>query len=466
MTPTPQEPCAGAETLDVSWNVKIKMASFWQGAVAHAPIFVRERWPVEDHAFAVAVDQRTRDAMLSLGLVATLALHVIALPIEWLVATEAILAYLAPAHVIITLAVAGALFLRHRSLRLFRLAGVGVILTTIASYAWVLHLSVATEKMLLPESGAAHILIVAGLLVFMPYLGRWLAVTLITTFALTAAALGSTPGVASWLVVLGIATAVGLLIGQSVMRILLSGAMTNYRRLTKIAPPHLVRESTLSGRPFEELCAPTSRRCVCISLSWVDYEMLAAFLPPYVVEAELRLYYKFCTELLRGALRTDAFYLDATVDEVFVVAYETTNATLDQTWARALSFVELLFEARRRRRPPFAGASLAVGISRGEAWVGMVGPEAYRKTTGLGEVPGRAARLRQIARQLGKSRGLRDRLVLDPADVHGASPAAAFPRVTLDPGACVKDLELREVCLYEGRLNWATPPLQPGADAA
>ncbi len=433
--------------------------------MAHAPIFT-ERWPVEDHAFASAVAQRTRDAMLTLGLVGSLVFHILALPVEWLVATEAIAAYLIPAHVVVALAVAATLFLRERSLPLYRLAGVSVLWVNVASYSWVLHLSVATEKMLLPEAGAAHILIVAMHFVFMPFLGRWLAATLVTTFALAAAAVGSMPSFGSWFLALISATAVGLLIGHSVMRILLSGAMTNYRRLTKIAPPHLVREATLSGRPFEELCTPRSRRCVCISLGWVDYEMLAAFLPPYVVEAELRLYYKFCTELLRGALRTDAFYLDATVDEVFVVAYETPEATLDQTWARALSFVELLFEARRRRRPPFAAASLAVGISRGEAWVGLVGPEAYRKTTGLGEMPGRAARLRQIARELGRSRGLRDRLVVDPADAHVGSPAAGFSRTTLDPGARVKDLELSEVCCYEGRINWATSPLQSGADVA
>jgi class 3 adenylate cyclase len=228
-------------------------------------------------------------------------------------------------------------------------------------------------------------------------------------------------------------------------------ASRGFRVKTMIAPAHIVEKSAGREDEIELMFAPERNYAVCISINWRNFEELAATLPALEIASVLETYYQLVERLLTECIHGGAYYCDTMVDEMFVIVFspEALGDPLPLTDA-------VLFARRLLRERPAAIANLSqidIGISSGETLIGILGPKGHRKTTGLGETPGRAARLKSLGELLRQERGHLDRLIIDAASQTMLTGQSGFIKLPLGAERKVRDLDDRYVYFWEHKPN-------------
>ncbi len=230
-------------------------------------------------------------------------------------------------------------------------------------------------------------------------------------------------------------------------------AQREFKIRRQIAPLTVVRRSTEDPRPIDEVFAPAMRPTVCVSSDWRNYQSLSSTLTPEALAAALNAYYEMCERVLAEVAPNGDYYSDWIADELFIVFFAEAGFAHAEIVCEALRFAERLLEEKARfvveHQHPRA---IDIGVAAGAALVGMMGPEAHRKATALGEVPGRARRLQIVGKKLRADFGERDRVIFGKEVL--ALVGNAWPGVSsfeLPPGQKLRDLDDGEIFFLGGK---------------
>jgi hypothetical protein len=281
-----------------------------------------------------------------------------------------------------------------------------------------------------------------------PYRG-WVP-PLLALFCVTvhAVAIGNIPGGLriAFILMPGVAFAT---VVQSVIRTVVeSSALLEFRTKLAMAPAYIVKRAAAASSDVATLFKPQRRECVCISLGWGDYETLALELPSDMLHLALKEHYQLCDRLIAECIWDGAYYCDVVLDEIFLVVFEPEGRPRGTALLSAFTFARRFVTERS-----VAAARLSrldVGICRGEALIGIMGPAGYRKTTGIGELPGRSHRVKSIAGLLAAKRGRADRIVTDQRTVAELAEPD-LQSLAIAEHETVRDLEDREVKFWEAK---------------
>lgn len=230
-----------------------------------------------------------------------------------------------------------------------------------------------------------------------------------------------------------------VLFQKTVMIWTLRSAHMEFKCRIMLAPAHIVAAAVGHEHEIEERFKPERRNCVCISVQWRNYDRLALTMPPTKLANVLADYYDVADKLLSECIKGGAYYCDLMVDEMFIFVFEPDRRSEAQSYSDAVLFARRLLRERAGRS--CAIAQIDVGISGGEVLVGVMGPEGHKKTTGLGEVPGRAARLKSAGLLIRDLHGDADRLVVDAPVYRMLAGQSGFKALRLDDERKIKDLD-------------------------
>ncbi len=231
-----------------------------------------------------------------------------------------------------------------------------------------------------------------------------------------------------------------------------------FRTRLKMAPAQIVRQSKDFGEDVALSFENGSRLCVCISSDWRGYQALSGQMSSDALAVTMQKYYELADRLLRETFPAGNYFTDWIADELFVVVFAASDDDSSNLANAALRFGQKLLAAKTE----FAATthlpiSIDVGLSRGKAFIGLLGPASHRKATALGEIPGRARRLQGVGNLLRAQCGPADRVIFGvdvlsalflPVDVKSFKAEHGF-----------RDLKDDEVFYVED--TWAVESLQP-----
>lgn len=184
-----------------------------------------------------------------------------------------------------------------------------------------------------------------------------------------------------------------------------------YRNLSKILPKQILSKNiSLEDLPY--ILRPKIRNCICIASDWRGYQKLSRELPAAKMTAALGVYYQICEELLSEYFPKGNYFSDWTADELFVVIFNVNDDISCLDISASISFSKELLIAKHN----FCSGSkinfgVDIGLSMGEAIIGLLGPASHSKTTALGEVPGIARRIQESGKILRTANGEADRVI-------------------------------------------------------
>ncbi len=231
-----------------------------------------------------------------------------------------------------------------------------------------------------------------------------------------------------------------------------------FRTRLRMAPAQIVRQSKNFGEELTLGFENASRLCVCISSDWRGYQALSGQMTSDALAVTMQKYYELADRLLRESFPAGNYFTDWIADELFVVVFAASEDDSSNLANAALRFGQKLLAAKAE----FAATtdlpiSIDVGLSRGSAFIGLLGPDSHRKATALGEIPGRARRLQGVGNLLRVQCGPADRVIFGvdvlsalflPVDVKSFKAEHGF-----------RDLKDDEVFYVED--TWAVESLQP-----
>lgn len=220
-----------------------------------------------------------------------------------------------------------------------------------------------------------------------------------------------------------------------------------FRYRLMCAPPQMVLEG--GGEHFEDAAlnfVPAPTFCVCLATDWRNYSTLQGHLSPSQMAMSLSEFYDLCDRILRVCLPKGNYFADWIADELCLTIYAEGHTNESELVASAVGFANRLIAAREEFSRMYGlPTELDVGISSGQAVLGIMGPELHRKATALGEVPGRARRIYGAGRLMRMLLGPADKVILD------AKTAALLPadfgqtRFDLAAGQSIRDFPDREI---------------------
>lgn len=232
-------------------------------------------------------------------------------------------------------------------------------------------------------------------------------------------------------------------------------AIKELRTRAGMAPLQIVRRSVTEETSVETVFAPKLRFCVCISSDWRSFQELTSRIDARSVSETLSSYYQMCNEELRQRFPAGNYYSDWIADELFVVVFTDSPLEMMQLTKDALEFSRAILERKAtfviERDFPFA---IDIGLSVGQAMVGMMGPVQHRKATALGEVPGRSRRLQGTGKLLRYHLGERDRVIFDEDFMETLPDASGVEKFTLEESRKLRDLNCRTLYFVELRQDF------------
>ena len=123
-------------------------------------------------------------------------------------------------------------------------------------------------------------------------------------------------------------------------------------------------------------------------------------------------YYNRCEDQLDLHFQDGNYYTDWIADELFVVVFTDYEHKVFSLAKQAIEFSESLIMAKKDFcRDNNVEIGIDIGISAGEAYIGMMGPRTHSKTTALGETPGISRRIQTIGKLLRHALGESDRIL-------------------------------------------------------
>ncbi len=322
----------------------------------------------------------------------------------------------------------------------------GIFYSTLL-YIHAVDSRITTQEITWMVTGAIYFHIVG--LIFMPYSGRKYFAANLLGFAFLAVALSSTVGGVTLALIAGFAM---IFIGQSryeTEKEVCKMAHKEYSLRSTIAPAHFVRKSNSAKDQFEDFFKPEINYCVCLSSDWRNYQETSSQLSPEQLTNTLNAYYNLCEEILREVLPDGNYYTDWIADELFIVFHATENVDAKHLVNYALTFSHKLIRAR----PAFCQEygiprAIDVGVSAGDALLGLMGPDGHKKATALGEIPGRSRRLQAAGKLLRKDFGEEDRVLFGEESLLALTMAFNVKHYKLE-GTKIRDVEDNELYYLE-----------------
>jgi class 3 adenylate cyclase len=227
-------------------------------------------------------------------------------------------------------------------------------------------------------------------------------------------------------------------------------ALRDFERQSKLAPPHIVVKAVTTSQPVEQLFAPSSRLCCCISSDWRNYTAMAAQQTPERMAVILGQYYDASLAALRTVVPNEKYFCDWIADELFIVLFGDDPEEERQLVNQALLFAcRLVLIKERFRLEVGIPAAIDVGVACGAAFTGIMGPQANRKATSIGDVPCRARRLQNGGKLLRDRVGDTDRVVFGHDALMRISSSHSVEEYELRPGESVRDLDDRALFYIE-----------------
>jgi len=222
---------------------------------------------------------------------------------------------------------------------------------------------------------------------------------------------------------------------------------SEFRFRMMCAPPHLVMKGARETfQDSVENFMPEKMFCVCLATDWRQYFQNESKLSPSQLSMSISEFYDLCERILHVCLPRGNYFSHWIADELCVTIYQTPETDIKELARCGIEFGTKLIAARREFTRLYGlPTELDIGISSGEAVVGMMGPESQKKATALGEIPGRARRIYGAAKLLRMTLGRRDRLILDAATAALLPSDAGHERVTLTQTQSIRDFPDREV---------------------
>jgi class 3 adenylate cyclase len=186
--------------------------------------------------------------------------------------------------------------------------------------------------------------------------------------------------------------------------------------------------------------------CVCLATDWRQYFQSETKLSPSQLSMSISEFYDLCERILHVCLPRGNYFSHWIADELCVTIYQTPETDAKELAGCGVEFGKKLIEARKEFTRLYGlPTELDIGISSGEAVIGMMGPESQKKATALGEVPGRARRIYGSAGLMRMTLGRRDRLILDAATAALLPEDSAPVRIELTNSQSIRDFPDREV---------------------
>jgi class 3 adenylate cyclase len=227
-------------------------------------------------------------------------------------------------------------------------------------------------------------------------------------------------------------------------------ARRDFERQSKLAPPHIVVKAVTTSQPVEQLFAPSSRQCCCISSDWRNYTAMAAQQTPERMAMILGQYYDASLSALRAVVPNEKYFCDWIADELFIVLFGDDPAEERQLVNQALQFAcRLVLIKERFRLEGGIPSAIDVGVAYGAAFTGIMGPQANRKATSIGDVPCRARRLQNGGKLLRDRIGDTDRVVFGHDVLMRISSSHPVREYELRPNERVRDLDDRSLFYVE-----------------
>lgn len=219
-------------------------------------------------------------------------------------------------------------------------------------------------------------------------------------------------------------------------------ARLEYNLLIRAAPAKIVRQSASGNISISEAFAPRSRRCVCISSDWRGYQALSETMSVESLSKGLGDYYDMCESILSNAFPDGNYYTDWIADEFFVVIYSKDVGDKNDLVNQSLQFSYDLILGKREFVARYGlPEAIDIGVSCGDALIGMMGPVGHQKVTALGEVPGRARRIQGAGKLIRMNHGERDRVVFGSAVLLDITRPFAVQEFVLEPGKKIRDID-------------------------
>ena len=219
-------------------------------------------------------------------------------------------------------------------------------------------------------------------------------------------------------------------------------ARLEYNLLIRAAPAKIVRQSASGNICISEAFAPRSRRCVCISSDWRGYQALSETMSVESLSKGLGDYYDMCESILSKAFPDGNYYTDWIADEFFVVIYSKDVDDKNDLVNQSLQFSYDLILGKREFVARYGlPEAIDIGVSCGDALIGMMGPVGHQKVTALGQVPGRARRIQGAGKLIRMYHGERDRVVFGSAVLLDITRPFAVQEFVLEPGKKIRDID-------------------------
>ncbi len=188
--------------------------------------------------------------------------------------------------------------------------------------------------------------------------------------------------------------------------------LADFRDKIRYVPKQLIRRSIDSNTPLSSIYPSEQRFCVCLSSDWRGFQAITTQLAPAEVGVILGNYYAAVSDLADGRFPDGNYFLDWIADELFMVFFAESTAIAPAIVERVAHFCDDL----RRHRESFeryfgVPRGIDVGLSAGQAVVGIFGPVGQGKATAFGEIAGRARRVQSLGGYLRTKHGARDRVI-------------------------------------------------------
>jgi hypothetical protein len=355
---------------------------------------------------------------------------------------------------ILTAEICWVLFMRRQSrikLPQFILA---MEICAVVAFGVICHLAYFNPGASLNEkiyASNAFICIAALLTIVIPFHSKVVGWTTLGYFLISVAVLydgNSVP--AFWINVTATMLSCSLVLHWGHTTITRMAAIKELRIRAGMAPLQIVRRSVTEETSVESVFAPKLRYCVCVSSDWRSFQELTTRIDAKSVSEALSAYYQMCNEELRQRFPSGNYYSDWIADELFIVVFTENPLETMQLTKDALEFSRAILESKARfvidHDFPFA---IDIGMSVGQAMVGMMGPVQHRKATALGEVPGRSRRLQGTGKLLRYHLGERDRVIFDETLAETLPDQDGVQTFTLTEDRKLRDLNCRTLHFVE-----------------
>jgi len=343
---------------------------------------------------------------------------------------------------------------RRKNTRIFRAVMAFTIIMTLFTYAtltWYCSVVLHSPRDILLAS--ASFLGVCGFALQL-YPAKFRVTAAVGAACILAAAVATTSmdGGLAWLYIFALTVSFSLGLRFTLDYRLLSEARGEFRFRSQIAPAHIVRRATDQAADLQTVFRPALKFCVCIASDWRNYQEITASLAPSQLTMALSEYYDLCQSILLGCMPEGNFFTDWIADEFFVVAFAVEGQSESELVDAALRFsIELIQAKEEFCRIHGLPRAIDIGLSSGEALLGLMGPPRHLKATALGEIPGRARRFQGGGKLARRRLGEADRILFGRESLMRVSGPFDVRSLELGASESVRDLKDREMFYIEPR---------------